>query len=187
MINKKNIINFVNELNPKQRYQKIIDLPFAEMKELTIVRSANMALFRDAVNTLLLENPNLKINVITHKKDVKAIKESYPEINMIPYDKEGLLDSEKLAELLKCLNSNNLVVLYNNSWGSGYSNIDKGLLSLGEKHEIYFFNIHRDFYKIDNLSLKLINEKLLFNIVNWYEEYVKLGEGYENWIGFKNN
>lgn len=171
---KENIVEILKVIDVKNNL-KLVDVhELSQINEITIIRTAGVHILERLLKTLYSHNPTIKINVIMKDNNIDALSQKYPDLEFIIYEYEGHFETEKLKYIIENNDSKNILIMYQNLWGTDYSNIEASLIGNQDK-SVYFWNKADMLLTCDNVELKIANDKMMKELIEWYSVYR------ENW------
>lgn len=141
-----------------------------ELNEITIIRTAGIHILDKVIQTLYTQNSNISINIITKKDSISTLQEKYPQITFILYEHEGNFETQRLEGLILNTVTSNVLVLYQNIWGTDYTNIELALSNLNTSN-VFFWNRLNMLLQCEDLNKKISNDLLAKQLVEWYSIY----------------
>lgn len=146
---------------------------FNSLKKVTIIRSANLNLTMKFIDFLI--NQNYEVDLITFNRDFELFQEKYPNIGLISYDFEITYSEKNLKKFLESIDYEIIAFLYNNTTGEGYLEIEK---ALEQELNVLIYNADSQLIKINNMKLKVQNQRLKDELINWYLMFNERGENH---------
>ena len=146
-----------------------------DIDELIIIRSANMALFKDILSLISNINPNVFLHIVVHKGEATSIKENcINDCNVIEYEAGGTYNKtgfSKINTIVKEKGICKALIVYNDEFGIGYENLEEILLDL-DISSYLAFNCYQDLYSIKSSELAIKSLILEKAIQDWFWEYL---------------
>lgn len=152
------------------------DIDKIEIKDsICVIRSADMRIFRKFVELVRSKNPQLMIYVLTHSRDREEVLKICGEnCEVVEYTAGGNYAIEKLDKQIEYLKEKSIdqyFILYNNSYGSGFDNIEDIMNSITEQ-SYYAFNSYWEFLYLEQPRLHAETIRLVNKLCDWYWEYL---------------
>jgi hypothetical protein len=147
---------------------------FKEVDSVLILRSGNLDSFRNLVENLKKQNPDLFLYVITTPIGIEGLKKicgercEIFECESAPYTIDSM---NEITTELKKRKINEFIILFNNRYGYDYQNIEDIILALTDK-SFFAFNNMSELLVLTNPYVRKNNRQLLESLADWYWEHL---------------
>ena len=156
-------------------FETVVFDSFRECSSIFVIRSVSMGNFRVFINRLKEINPSMKFYVLSHMQDRKDILDICGNnCEVIEYQTQSNYKLEDIKSELGHIKNGNIdkfVVLYNNRYGVGQTNIDEIMLYI-TKDKYYFYNCDGEFHLINSPIMRYKSCILHRALCDWFWECI---------------
>lgn len=151
-----------------------IDLDIlSSTKRILIIRSAGMGLLIKFIRKVRLINPDIHFTILSHPSDFTELKrECNNNCEIIEYKYSESFNIQNLKDELnnlKQMSIDSFLLLYNNRYGMGYSNVEEILYKIANR-PFYAFNSYSELLEVNNPALHIESLKMIDQASSWFWE-----------------